>query len=156
MSNIPVTTQCSAHDIIVYQLDYREPQKQDVQIPETFECPVCYEHFDIQNRVTNSCSHDLCCACMISYLQVVYKEHASPCCSLCRHPIHVLETPNPRISDKLHDFIEFLRAEHKLTLELYHTAMNQNSTFTALLEVVNRQLEQELTLEDVMENPLDY
>ena len=156
MSSIPVTTQSTVHDIIVYQLDYRESRKQDVQTSETFECPVCYEDFDIQNRVTNSCSHNLCCTCMISYLQVAYKEQASPCCSLCRDPIHVLETPDTRISEKLHDFIEFLRTDHKLTLDLYHTAMNQNSTFTALLEVVNRQLEQELTLEDVMENPLDY
>ena len=66
---------------------------------DSFDCPICYGHFGENERITNSCGHKVCHICMMTYLKTQQQSTTDnkPCCSICRHPMILLDTSNETI-----------------------------------------------------------
>lgn len=60
-------------------------------VPVTFDCPICMESKETDEKVICNCNHAICKTCMDNYLKhFVAKNNPStinPCCSLCRTTI---------------------------------------------------------------------
>jgi hypothetical protein len=80
------------------------PKKIDLRLlfsnkTEVFDCPICLETKDIQNKCLLNCSHSLCDFCLINYLSHENNK-GSPSCSLCRANITTISFTNQEIFDK--------------------------------------------------------
>ena len=76
--------------------------------PETFECPICYDHISKYDGISNTCAHDLCVSCVMAYLKAQYEKDEPPCCALCREPMYVLECSNRTICDNVITYMKEL------------------------------------------------
>ena len=79
----------------------------------TFDCPICMETFPMGHRVTNSCGHHTCASCMMMYLESQCATCAEPCCSLCRHPMYLLEMTHKENCGAFSLYIDALRAKEE-------------------------------------------
>lgn len=79
----------------------------------TFDCPICMETFPMGHRVTNSCGHHTCASCMMMYLESQCATCAEPCCSLCRHPMYLLEMTHKENYGAFSLYIDALRAKEE-------------------------------------------
>lgn len=79
----------------------------------TFDCPICMETFPMGHRVTNSCGHHTCNTCMMMYLESQCTTCAEPCCSLCRHPMYLLEMSHKENCGTFSRYIDALQAKEE-------------------------------------------
>lgn len=63
---------------------------------EVFDCPICLETKELQNKCLLNCSHSLCNTCLIEYLSHESNK-ISPSCSLCRANIINISFTNEKI-----------------------------------------------------------
>jgi hypothetical protein len=73
------------------------------------DCPICLEKLDANNSVTNTCSHSICKTCTMTYLETQFRQNHFVCCSVCRHPLYLLESCDEKIADNLFAFVENCR-----------------------------------------------
>jgi len=73
-----------------------EIQVQPSNKPTTFECPICMDETDDNNRITINCNHDVCHSCFDKYLtnlintNLTNNNNQNPCCCLCRATVKSL------------------------------------------------------------------
>jgi hypothetical protein len=80
------------------------PKKIDLRLlfsnkTEVFDCPICLEIKEFQNKCLLNCSHSLCNTCLIEYLSHESNK-ISPSCSLCRANIINISFTNEKIYDE--------------------------------------------------------
>ena len=51
---------------------------------KTFECPVCYEEYDIKRRYEINCGHDICKSCIKS---IKKNNNLTDSCPICRNSL---------------------------------------------------------------------
>ena len=78
-----------------------------------FDCPICIETICGDKRLTNSCGHEVCDSCMMKYLKTQYENGGHPCCSICRHPLFVLETSNEDMYTEFSQYINLIQENYK-------------------------------------------
>ena len=78
-------------------------------LDNSVSCPICLESLEPNNSVTNTCSHSICKTCTIIYLETQFRQNQVVCCSICRHPLYLLESSDEKIADILFHFVEKCR-----------------------------------------------
>jgi hypothetical protein len=69
------------------------------------ECPICMDSLALNNCVTNTCGHSICDTCAMKYLETQFTKNHNVCCSVCRHPFHLLESSNEIVANTLFQFV---------------------------------------------------
>jgi len=72
-------------------------------------CPICLEILTPNNSVTNTCNHSICDTCTMTYLETQFKQNHFVSCSVCRHPLYLLESSDEKIADILFHFVDTCR-----------------------------------------------
>jgi hypothetical protein len=67
----------------------------------TFDCPVCWETFDTNKRVTTMCNHHYCSSCIETIIKNNIENKRDTQCAICRNVCTVLETLDETAFEKL-------------------------------------------------------
>ena len=72
----------------------------------TFECPVCWDNIDMNNRVTTMCDHHYCSSCMENILRKSIENKTQTQCPMCRESCTLLETQNETVFNTIKDVLD--------------------------------------------------
>lgn len=104
-------------DVLVENMLICHNSKPEIPSDSTFNntdismgnCPICLDALVLNNSVTNTCNHSICDTCALRYLETQFSKNSYVCCSICRHPLYLLESSNESVVANLYDFVENCR-----------------------------------------------
>jgi hypothetical protein len=95
----PIIPQPEPQRIMVYHLQSSDNEG-------TFDCPVCWETFDINKRVTTMCDHHYCSSCIETIIKNNIENKRDTQCAMCRNVCTILETLDETAFEKIGELLE--------------------------------------------------
>jgi hypothetical protein len=135
--NAVATSQPEPERIMIYNVQSSNDE-------DTFDCPVCWETFNVNKRVTTMCDHHYCSSCIENIIRKNIENNTGTQCAMCRTVCTLLETQDESVFEKLRESVE----------EIYQGNIQLDHNRQSLINDMNSQIN-DLLIRRLIYEPYD-